>query len=117
MQPMIQPETGSQAGQCKLIYILNLVSLVFGVTALVAVVMAYVYRKEADSWLATHYRFQIRTFWIGALYGVAGLLLTPVLIGFLLLLLATLWWIIRAVKGLSLLDKGQAHPDPASWWL
>jgi len=112
MFPQVQPEN---ADQCKLIYILNLISLVFGVTALVAVVMAYVYRAEASGWLESHYRFQIRTFWIGLLYGFICVITVPLLIGIPLSFLAVLWWIIRAVKGLQWLQKGEACPQPASW--
>lgn len=52
----------------KIIYILYLVGLVFGVTGIVGVVMAYISKDDAPDWVKTHYQFQIRTFWIGALY-------------------------------------------------
>ncbi|MDF2180682.1 hypothetical protein [Neptuniibacter sp. CAU 1671] len=109
-----QTQSGS-SDQCKLIYILNLISLVFGITALVAVVMAYVYRSEAPGWLQSHYRFQIRTFWIGLLYGFISIALMPLVIGFPLSFLAVIWWIVRAVKGLQILQKGEAYPQPATW--
>ena len=38
---------------------------VFGLTALMAVVIAYVRKPEAEPLACSHYRYQIRHFWIG----------------------------------------------------
>lgn len=103
------------AGSAKLVYILYLASVVFGITAIVGVVMAYINKSEAPQWLQSHYRFQIRTFWIGLLYGFVGMLLMIVLIGWLILLFTLVWWIIRCVKGLQALDKKAAHANPTGW--
>lgn len=99
------------------IYALFLAGIVSGgLTALIGVVMAYVYRGESPAWLDDHYRFQIRTFWIGLLYfGVSGLL-TFVLIGFLTWLLAVIWLVIRCVKGLKGLQE-RRPPDAVDTWL
>ncbi|MBX2849222.1 MAG: hypothetical protein KTR16_12925 [Acidiferrobacterales bacterium] len=106
------PEEGKNA---KLIYILYLVSIVVGVTSLIGVVMAYLNKGEAPDWVKSHYQFLIRTFWIGLLYGIIGLVLMTVLIGFLVLLFVLVWYIVRCVKGMQLIEKGQPHPDPTSW--
>ena len=55
-------------GAAKIVYILYLVSLLFGITGIIGVVMAYINKDDAPEWLQTHYQFQIRTFWIGALF-------------------------------------------------
>lgn len=102
-------------GPVKIIYVLYLVAIAVTLTALVGVVMAYVYRGQAPDWLQSHYRFQIRTFWIGLLYAAMGAVLTPVLIGWVILLFALVWLIVRCVKGLQLVSRAQAHPDPGSW--
>jgi uncharacterized membrane protein len=99
----------------KIIYYLYLVSLVIGVTSIVGVVMAYINKNEAEDWVKTHYRFQIRTFWIGFLYSIISGLLVVVFIGYLLLVLVIVWFIIRCVKGLSYLDKKQPYPNPETW--
>ncbi|WP_163575054.1 DUF4870 family protein [Halomonas faecis] len=98
------------------VYALFLAGIVSGgLTALVGVVMAYVYRGEGPAWLDDHYRFLIRTFWIGVLYfGVSGVL-TLVLIGFLTWLLAVLWLVIRCVKGLKRLQEQRAPDDVMTW--
>lgn len=103
------------AGTAKIIYILYLVGLVFGVTGIVGVVMAYINKSDAPEWLQSHYRFQIRTFWIGALYIFLGALLSIFLIGYLVLLFWIVWLIVRCIKGMQALEKGQAHPNPAGW--
>ena len=63
-------DNGSSA---NVIYILYLVALLLGgLTTLVGVIMAYVYRGSAPAWVQTHYQFQIRTFWIVLLGCVIG---------------------------------------------
>lgn len=103
------------SGNAKLIYILYLASLVVGITGLVGLIMAYINKDDASDWLKTHYQWQIRTFWMGLLYTVIGLITTSILIGFLILLLNLIWFIIRCVKGLSALEKQQPLPQPTSW--
>ena len=78
-------------------------------------VLAYVYRGEAPGWLASHFRFQIRTFWIGLLYMAICIALMPVVIGVVLLPLVLLWLIVRCAKGMNRLSAGDPHPDPTSW--
>lgn len=97
------------------IYVLYLASLVFGVTALIGLVLAYVYESDGPGWLDSHYRFQIRTFWIGLLCLAVTLTTTFILIGYLLIPLFYLWVIVRCAKGLRAVSRGQPHPDPASW--
>lgn len=48
------------------VYGMNFVApFVFGLTALIAVAIAYVRKPEAEPMVASHYRFQIRSFWVG----------------------------------------------------
>jgi len=105
-------DTGSTA---KIIYILYLVSLVLGVTAIVGLVMAYVYQGQGQAWVQTHYRFQIRTFWILILASFVALLLTFVVIGLVLWPLILVWLVVRCVRGIMTVDKQQPYPNPASW--
>jgi uncharacterized membrane protein len=102
-------------GTVTVIYILYLVGLLVGITSLVGVVMAYVYKGGGPEWTESHYRLQIRTFWIGLLYGIIGLVLAFVVIGWLVLLFAAVWMIIRCVKGLKFAASAQPYPTPGSW--
>jgi uncharacterized membrane protein len=100
----------------KIIYVLYLLSFFAGVTSLIGVVMAYVYQGDAPEPLRTHYRFQIRTFWIGVLYAfLASLLLVLAGVGVLGFAFVAVWIIVRCVKGLRYLDRREAVPDPATW--
>ena len=106
----------AKPGPAKIIYILYLVSILIGLTAIVGLIMAYVNKDDAPDWLKTHYQFQIRTFWIGALYLFTGLLFAQFFIGAIILLFTLLWLIVRCAKGFKYLDRGQAYPNPAGWW-
>lgn len=111
-------ETGLFTHERKMaagVYILYLVSLLIGITSIVGVVVAYIYQGDASETIKTHFRFQIRTFWIGLLLGIVGLLLSVVLIGFLVLLFLLVWFVVRCVLGLKYLNEGKPVPNPASW--
>ena len=109
-------ERATTEGTAKIIYILYLVGIVFGITALIGVVMAYVNKEDAPGWVKSHYQFQIRTFWIGMLLLVLGAVLAFVLIGYLVFLFWIIWVVIRCVKGMKFLDQGRAHPSPLNWF-
>ena len=114
----IVSETGGDAAEgrtANLIYILYLLSLIFGVTSLVGLIMAYINKGDAPEWVQSHYRFQIRTFWIGLLLGVIGFFTAAFVVGILILVFLFVWWIARCVKGMKYISEGSAHPDPTSW--
>ncbi|MBV0934293.1 DUF4870 family protein [Marinobacterium weihaiense] len=110
----IQQHTG-EPGNAKIVYILYFISLVVGITGLVGLVMAYIYKSDAPDWLRDHYRWQIRTFWIGLLYGFIGVVTAMFLVGYLILLFTLVWFIVRCVKGLQRLEKRQPLADSGSW--
>ena len=96
-----------------IIYILYLIPV--GVTHIVGLVMAYVARDTAPEWLRSHYTFQIRTFWIGLLYFCIAGVLCVALIGFVLLPVVAIWFIVRCALGLVRLSQRQPYPNPYSW--
>lgn len=99
-----------------IIYVLYLLSLAMGVTAVVGVVLAYIFRGSGPPWIEGHYRFLIRTFWIGILYALIALLLMPILLGYIIALLLLVWLIIRCVKGLYALNERRA-PNNINGWM
>ena len=99
----------------QLVYILYFVSMLIGITALVGVVIAYMNRGKLGGYVDTHYTWLIRTFWIGILYSLISLALAVLLIGFLLFLAVAVWFIVRLVKGLQSLSRGEPISDPQSW--
>lgn len=108
-------ERSASTDMAKIVYVLYLVAVITGVTALIGLIMAYVYKDQAPQWLQTHYQFQIRTFWIMILYAVICAILTWFLIGLLLYLVLAVWWIVRCVKGLAVLDRKEPYPDVEGW--
>ncbi|WP_040727197.1 membrane protein [Thiomicrorhabdus sp. Kp2] len=97
-----------------IIYVLYLVSLLVGITSIVGVIMAYI-NKGDGNYLDSHYQFQIRTFWIGLLYTIIGVVLTAVMIGWIIILFVLVWYIVRCVKGIKYLGKQESIPEPTSW--
>lgn len=112
--PNISTNPGD-SGNANLIYILYLAGLVVGITSIIGVVMAYMAKDAAPDWLRSHYHNQINIFWKGLVYCIAGALLSIVLVGFLVLLFALIWYIVRVVKGMQAVSKGEAYPNPSSW--
>ncbi len=115
MYPVAGSSDPAAGDTANIVYILYLVSLITGITAIVGLVIAYVNRGEAPDWLKTHYRFQIRTFWIGLLYGFISLLTLIVVVGLLLGIFTLIWWIVRCAKGMKQLARGTAYENPATW--
>ena len=81
------------------------------VPSIIAVIINYLKRSGArGSWAASHFRWQIRTFWFALLWLVVGVLLIVTVIGaplgLGLLIVLTLWLVYRIARGwLRLLDK------------
>ena len=99
----------------KVVYLLYLISLLAGVTALVGLVMAYINRGNGPAWTTSHYTYQIRTIWVGLLYSLLGALLALVAVGFLVLGFVAVWFIVRCVRGLQYAAREEPMPEPATW--
>jgi uncharacterized membrane protein len=85
-----------------------------GWPSIIAVVLNYVKRSEArGTWLASHFRWQIRTFWYGLLWVSVSLLFVVltfgigILIAWLPLAIVSLWFVYRIVRGWVRLRDGR----------
>ena len=96
-----------------------LIAPFFGVLGIVAVIIAYVRRAEvAGTWLASHYRWLIRTFWFSLLWAMVGglvlvtlgLILIGIPIALGIWIAATIWVIYRLVRGYVLFKDSKAIP-------
>ena len=94
-------------------------SFLFGWPSIIAVVLSYVFRGDArGTWLESHFRWQIRTFWFGALWALLCWLFVFVTIGIGLLVVwipfgfLTIWFIYRIARGWNALSAGRAMPVP-----
>ncbi|HEX4180483.1 MAG TPA: hypothetical protein VHY32_06800 [Caulobacteraceae bacterium] len=113
------------------IYGLYLIGPINGLSALVGIVLAHANVGAAGPKVWSHYVFQIRTFWIAAVWSVIGGavivlggLLMVVLIGFpifhlgvAILGLATIWFFVRSVVGAIYLAQDRPYPRPRTWLL
>jgi uncharacterized membrane protein len=95
----------------------------FGLPSIIAVIMNYARRSETrGTWLESHFRWQIRTFWYAWLWiVVTAIIAMPLLlifVGFILGLLGFglvgLWVIYRIVRGWLALRDGRSMPLPAT---
>ena len=120
--------SGSLVGWTQAIYALHAFSLLTGILgaatvvgsfligwpSIVAVVLNYVKRGEASgTWLESHFRWQIRTFWFGALWislCAAFIVVTlgiGLLIAWLPMTAVGVWFIYRVVRGWMALSDGR----------
>src|ERR1700693_722509 len=95
----------------------------FGLPSIVAVIMNYARRAEArGTWLESHFRWQIRTFWFSWLWilltSILAALLLIVLVGFVIAIvgfaLIGIWVIYRVARGWLALRDGRPMPPPAA---
>jgi uncharacterized membrane protein len=95
------------------VYILQALSFFLGgITGLAGVIVNYVKLDEVQgTWIEPHFRWQIRTFWIGLLWGVIGFITTFIIVGWFILLAISIWIIYRVVKGALALNDG-LPPEP-----
>ena len=98
-------------------YALLLVGIGNGLTVLIAAILAYVRKDNADPLVKNHFQFQIRTFWYWLAMVIVGALTWIFLIGMLILLVANIWLVIRSVVGMIRLVDGRPHSDPTGFWV
>ena len=99
----------------QVVYALQALSFMFGITALVGLIINYVKREDvAGTVYESHFDWQIRTFWWGLLWGVLGFILIIALgLGLLILFVAWVWAIYRVVQGWLKLSEGKpVLPSP-----
>jgi uncharacterized membrane protein len=96
-----------------------LIAPLMGVVGIVAIILAYVKRGEASgTWLESHYRWLIRTFWFSLLWGAIGavifvlllIIVIGVFIGYLIWVATTIWVLYRLVRGYTLFNASKPIP-------
>lgn len=88
------------------VYALQAAAFLFGITALVAIIINNVKKDDVQgTWLESHFRWQIRTFWFGLLWAALGCITYLLVVGYFVLIADGVWIIYRVVKGwLNLID-------------
>jgi uncharacterized membrane protein len=134
-QPPIASATASHPdsllGWTHAIYALHGLSLLTGILgaatvvgafltgwpSIIAVILNYVKRSEVrGTWLESHFRWQIRTFWFGLLWvSLCGAFIVLTLgigliVAWLPLLLVSIWFVYRVIRGwLALRDRRRMY--------
>jgi len=91
-----------------LVYGLQAASFLVGITFIAAVIVNYIKRDDVHgTWLESHFRWQIRTFWFGILWSTLGLLTFAFVIGYFILLANAVWIVYRIIKGWLRLNEGK----------
>lgn len=115
IEPIQQPpQPPISTTVATIVYILFLANILMQFTGLIGLILAYV-NKGDNNYLDSHYQFQIRTFWIGLLFGIIGFFTVAIVIGWIILFALLIWWVIRCAVGLKYLGKKQPIPNPTSW--
>ena len=107
---------GFDFNQPTIISLLYIASFITGITAIVGVVLAFVWKDQPKAeWEASHYQYLINTFWIGLIGSVVGFVLLIVLIGIFVLLAVAALVGVRSVLSLINAQKQAPMPNPGSW--
>ena len=97
-------------------------NFVFGLPSIIAVIMNYARQSEVrGTWLESHFRWQIRTFWFALLWTVVAAVISMplmlVVIGIFTMWAAAmaigLWVVYRVARGWLALRDGRSMPLPA----
>ncbi len=95
------------------VYALQALAIILGITYLVAIIINYIKIDDVrGTWLESHFRWQIRTFWYSVLWAVIGGLTVFIFVGFVILGVASVWVIYRVIKGwMRLSENKPMYPE------
>lgn len=86
-----------------------------GISIIIAVILAYLKRDDAAGTpYEAHITWLIRSFWLGLLGYVIGVVLISVFIGFAVLAAVSIWMLYRIVKGWLYLYENKPL-EPRAW--
>ncbi|GBQ95978.1 DUF4870 family protein [Asaia lannensis] len=100
-----------------IVHILFIASFFFGITSIPGVIVAYMKRGEAEGTIyESHFTYAIRTFWLGLLGAMVAGVLCLVMIGYVLLALLFVWWLVRVIRPvIALVDEAPIR-NPRGWF-
>jgi uncharacterized membrane protein len=116
---MFRPATHAPDQQLRnyatTIYFLQAATYVVVFSYFVAPAIAYWKRKDAQgTWLESHLRWQINTFWFSLVGLAIGLLTLASPVGMPVLMATSLWFVYRIGQGWTRLSRGQPMGSSAA---
>jgi uncharacterized membrane protein len=93
----------------KIVYALQGMALVIGFTYFIGALISHLQlRKAAGTWLESHFRWQIHTFWLSLAIGAAGALALNLGPAGIMIIVADLTWVVfRIIQGWVRLNGGR----------
>ena len=88
-----------------------------GVSALIALLAVTGRPGPGGSVAASHFVFQQRTLWVGAIAALLGAILIAVGLGVFVLFVVAVWLILRGASGVLALKAGRPVRNPRGWFL
>ena len=88
----------------------------FGVAAIIGLASVMFGQEQEDALGRSHLEYQKRTLLIAIASIVIGGVLIVINVGVFVLFAMLIWTLMRGVKGLRALQKGQAIADPKGWF-
>ncbi len=111
---VMHPQDSSQDEQklirlATVVYVLQAVGLLLPVSLIVGVIIDYVKLPDTSgSWIESHFRWQIRTFWVVLVLVIVGVLTFLLVVGYFVLIGTCIWLIYRIIKGWLFLNDRKA---------
>lgn len=100
-----------------IVHILFIASFFFGITSIPGVIVAYLKRGDAQGTIyESHFTYAIRTFWLGLCGAAIAGVLCLVFIGYILLGLLFVWWLIRVIRPIIALTDEVPMRNPRGWF-
>ena len=86
-----------------------------GLLGIIGVIVCYVKRDDAQgTWVASHFRWLIRTFWYSTLWGVIGGIFAVTIIGLIVAIplwaATSIWVLYRVIRGYLLFKDSKPVP-------
>jgi uncharacterized membrane protein len=91
-----------------IVYVLQILSLFIGITSIIGIIINYIKLDDVrGTWLESHFRWQMRTFWFSLLWAVLGGLTFWFGVGIVVWIVAGIWGLYRIIKGAIYLYDGK----------
>ncbi|MFZ4688442.1 MAG: DUF4870 family protein [Polymorphobacter sp.] len=116
---MTETRNGFEFNQPTIVALLYLASILTGLPMLLGVILAYVWKgSPGGEWETSHFRYHIRSFWIGIALGILFVIptvLTLGIAGFVLYPLLVLWLAVRSLKSIGAAQRQAPITDVETW--